>query len=156
MGDGRTVLGLLKEILSGNSYGMEAAVQIVEDNKEIIQKQYDTAHSSATWGDLADSNSDNEQQQVVDTIPALNEPVPEDWTKIDGKISFFLTSKTPLLARGMLSHPCALPNDGLLDLLLVRGHHGVLKQLGVFEKVEKGDHIDSSIVSLHSDGTCIG
>jgi sphingosine kinase len=151
MGDGRTVLGLLKEILSGNSYGMEAAIQIVEDNKDIIQKQYDTAHSSATWIDLADGN--NEQQQVVDTIPALNEPVPEDWTKIDGKISFFLTSKTPLLARGMLSHPCALPNDGLLDLLLVRGHHGVLKQLGVFEKVEKGDHIDSSIVSLF-DSVC--
>ncbi|KAI8341314.1 ATP-NAD kinase-like domain-containing protein [Chlamydoabsidia padenii] len=146
MGDGRTVLGVLKEIISGNSYGMEAAIQIVEDNKEIILKQYDTAHASATWIDLAD-NDDNQEQQVVDTIPALDQPVPEEWIKIDTKVSMFLASKTPLLARGMLSHPFALPNDGLLDLLLIRGNHGVVKQLGVFEKVEKGDHLDSSIVS---------
>ncbi|ORZ17664.1 ATP-NAD kinase-like domain-containing protein [Absidia repens] len=151
MGDARTVLGLLKEIMSGNSYGMEAAVHIVEDNKETIQSQYESAHTSATWIELAESG-DGEDHRVVDTIPALTESVPEDWTKIDGKISFFLASKTPLLARGMLSHPYALPNDGLLDLLLVRGNYGVMKQLGVFDKVEKGDHLDSKIVrQLYKD-----
>ncbi|KAI8093821.1 ATP-NAD kinase-like domain-containing protein [Halteromyces radiatus] len=148
MGDARTILGLLKEILSGNSYGMEAAVHIVENNKDTIQRQYEQAHASATWEDLAEQPN-GEDGMVVDTIPALNEPVPEDWTKIEGKISFFLTSKTPLLARGMLSHPCALPSDGLLDLLLVRGQYGVMKQLGVFEKVEKGNHLDSKIVEYY-------
>ncbi|CAO3595203.1 unnamed protein product [Absidia cylindrospora] len=142
MGDGRTVLGLLKEIMSGTTYGMEAAVDIAMTSKETIQRHYDTAHDSATWVEV------NENDDAM-TIPALTDPVPEEWTKIDGKISFFLASKTPYLARGMLSHPCALPNDGLLDLLLVRGAHGFLKQLAVFDKVDKGAHLDSKIVEYY-------
>lgn len=140
MGDARTTLGLLKEMMAGKTYGMEAAVQIVETNKTRIQQQYETAHASATWAAVVDERSS-------DTIPALGEPVPEDWTHFDGSASFFLTSKTPFLARGMLSHPCALPNDGLLDLLMVRGTHGVGKLMDVFDKVQKGNHLDSSIVS---------
>lgn len=147
MGDSRTVVGLLKEIIAKNSYGMEAYVDIVESNKKTIESQYESGYQSASWLDL-----DDEQIQdghINDTIPPINEPVPENWTKIDGRISMFLTSKTPLLARGMLSHPFALPNDGLLDLLLVRGGHGVFKQLDIFNNVEKGNHINSKIVEYY-------
>ncbi|KAI9308465.1 ATP-NAD kinase-like domain-containing protein [Cunninghamella echinulata] len=148
MGDGRTIVGLLKEIFAKSSYGMEAYVDIVEDNKEKIQGQYESGHQSASWLDLDDEQL-QEDGSIVDTIPPLNEPVPESWTKIDDKISMFLTSKTPLLARGMLSHPYALPNDGLLDLLLVRGHHSMFKQLDVFNNVEKGNHLNSKIVEYY-------
>ncbi|KAI8340473.1 ATP-NAD kinase-like domain-containing protein [Chlamydoabsidia padenii] len=141
MGDGRTVVGLMKEILSGKTYGMEAAIQIVETNKEKIQQQYETAHETSTWTSLLSDRSD--------TLPALDEPIPDDWTLIHGDISFFLASKTPYLARGMLSHPYALPNDGLLDLLLVRGNYGVAKHMDVFNKVQKGNHLDSDIVEYY-------
>ncbi|KAI8064620.1 ATP-NAD kinase-like domain-containing protein [Gongronella butleri] len=145
MGDARTVLGLLKEIFSGNTYGLEAAVDIADDNKDSIRAQCEKAYDEAKWVALEDADD----AHLKDTIPALSEPVPESWVKIDGDVSFFLTSKTPLLARGMRSHPYALPHDGYLDLLLVRGKNSVFKQLGIFDKVETGKHLDAKIVEYY-------
>lgn len=146
MGDARTVLGLLQQIFTGKTYGMEAAVHIVESNKEKVKSLFTVAcdHQSAME---AEEQQPTASSTASTTIPPLSEPVPDDWTIIKGEdISFFLTSKVPWLARGMLSHPCALPNDGMLDLLLVRGKHSILKRLLLFAKVETGHHIDSDAV----------
>ena len=137
MGDARTIIGLLQQIFKGETYKMEAAVQIVEANKDKIKSNFPSDKQIV----------DNGKGPIQDTIPPLNEPVPNDWTIIKDDVSFFLTSKTPLLARGMLSHPCAEPNDGLLDLLLVRGNHGLFSKLDLFGKVETGHQIDSDAVS---------
>jgi sphingosine kinase len=143
MGDTRTVVGLMQEIFSRHSYKIEAAVQVVESDKKKIQSNYVTAFANETRVPVNELDGD-----VVDTIPDLSEPVPKDWMVINDDISFFLTSKVPLLSRGMLSHPCALPNDGNIDLLLVRGSPSIVKELDVFTKVETGQHINSDIVSL--------
>lgn len=138
MGDTRTVVGLLQEIFARHTYGVEAAIQVVEsDKKKIIQE------CRVFKGSILEQ----EELNLEDTLPPLSEPVPSDWMVIKDNISMFLASKVPLLSRGMLSHPCALPNDGTLDLLLVRGSPGIKKQLDVFTKVEKGHHIHNDIVS---------
>ncbi|KAI9254297.1 ATP-NAD kinase-like domain-containing protein [Sporodiniella umbellata] len=135
MGDTRTVVGLLKEIFAGNTYGVEAAIQLVESDKQKI---------------LANHRSQKKEVLTEGApLPPLSEPVPEDWMVVKGDISFFLASKVPLLARGMLSHPCARPDDGAMDLLLVRGSPGIAKQLDVFNKVEKGQHIHCDIVEYY-------
>jgi sphingosine kinase len=142
MGDARTVIGLLKEIFARNSYNIQAAVQVVESDKETIRANYKKSLNAEAWFPVNELEGN-----VVDTIPDLSEPVPDDWMVIDGEISYFLASKVPLLARGMLSHPFALPNDGTIDLMMVRGCPSISKQLDVFNKVEKGQHINSDIVS---------
>ncbi|KAI7859378.1 ATP-NAD kinase-like domain-containing protein [Circinella umbellata] len=139
MGDARTIIGLLQQIFKGETYKMEAAVQIVEANKDKIKSNFPSDTQII----------DNGKGPIQDTIPPLNEPVPDDWTIIKDDVSLFLTSKTPLLARGMLSHPCAEPNDGLLDLLLVRGNHGLFSKLDLFGKVETGHQIDSDAVEYY-------
>ncbi|GAN00971.1 sphingosine kinase [Mucor ambiguus] len=144
MGDTRTVVGLMQEIFSRRSYKIEAAIQVVESDKSKIQREYVTAFANETRVPVNDLDG-----QVADTIPDLSQPVPKDWMVIDDDISFFLASKVPLLSRGMLSHPCALPNDGQIDLLLIRGSPGITKQLDVFTKVETGQHINSDIVEYY-------
>ncbi|CEI98689.1 sphinganine kinase lcb4 [Rhizopus azygosporus] len=140
MGDTRTVVGLLQEIFARHTYGVEAAIQVVEsDKKKIIQE------CRVFKGSILEQ----EELNLEDTLPPLSEPVPSDWMVIKDNISMFLASKVPLLSRGMLSHPCALPNDGTLDLLLVRGSPGIKKQLDVFTKVEKGHHIHNDIVEYY-------
>ncbi|KAI7905459.1 ATP-NAD kinase-like domain-containing protein [Cokeromyces recurvatus] len=141
MGDARTVVGLLQEIFSRHTYNIKAAIQVVESDKKKMQNDYITSFTNEVNVPMNELEGD-----VVDTIPDLSEPVPDDWMVIEDKISFFLTSKVPLLARGMLSHPYALPNDGTIDLLLVRGSPNISKELDVFSKVEKGQHINSDIV----------
>lgn len=134
MGDTRTVIGVLQEIFSRHTYGIEAAIQLVETDKKKI---------------IANYQSQKKMVNETEEIPALSEPVPEDWMVVKGNVSLFLASKVPLLARGMLSHPCAMPDDGAIDIMMVRGSPGIKKQLNVFTKVEKGDHIHSDIVSRY-------
>jgi sphingosine kinase len=145
MGDTRSVVGLMQEIFSRHTYGVKAAIQVVESDKAKIQSNYRAHYSSAIPSPSIDENS---QDAVMDTIPDLDKPVPNDWMLIEGDMTVFLASKVPLLSRGMLSHPCALPNDGTIDLLLMRGKQSIAKQLDMFTKVEKGQHMESDIVSL--------
>lgn len=142
MGDTRTIVGLMQEILSKKSYKIQAAIQVVESDKRKIQLEYRDAYLHETRVPINELDG-----EVVDTIPALSEPVPEDWLVIEDDISFFLASKVPLLSRGMMSHPCAIPNDGNIDLLLIRGPPSIAKQLDVFTKVETAKHMDNEIVS---------
>ncbi|KAL7314856.1 sphinganine kinase lcb4 [Mucor circinelloides] len=144
MGDTRAVVGLMQEIFSRRSYKIEAAVQVVESDKSKIQRDYVTAYANENRVPVNDLDG-----QVSDTIPDLSQPVPKEWMIIDDDISFFLASKVPLLSRGMLSHPCALPNDGQIDLLLIRGSPSITKQLDVFTKVETGNHLNSDIVEYY-------
>ncbi|KAI9031716.1 ATP-NAD kinase-like domain-containing protein [Phycomyces nitens] len=142
MGDARTIVGLMKGIFGKHTYPVEIALQIEESNKDKIKHDYETAYSSQT-NVLVDNTPG-----FKDTIPSLSERVPDTWTIIKEPVSFFLTSKTPWLARDMLSHPFALPNDGLLDVLMVRGKNSITKQLGVFTKVESGQHVSSNLVTI--------
>lgn len=147
MGDARTILGLLQQMLARQTYSMEAALLIEESSKDKILEGFEEARAPSSTS--AERNVEPSDGPIEDTIPDISEPVPHNWTKISSDISFFLTSKTPWLARGMLSHPCALPNDGMLDLLLVRGNNSLLKELEIFGKVEKGNHLDSDAVEYY-------
>ncbi|KAF7720734.1 sphinganine kinase lcb4 [Apophysomyces ossiformis] len=144
MGDGRIVLGFMKEIFARNTYPVEVAIQVVEDDKEVMKAEYRAARSSAE-----EETESKTTGEIVDTIPPLSEPVPENWRVIKENVTLFFTSKVPWIGRSMLTHPYALPNDGLLDLLLVRGKAGTMKKLDVFAKVEKGEHLSSKIVEYY-------
>lgn len=143
MGDTRTVVGLLQEIFSNKKYKVEASILIAESDKKKLKENCRASIKASVWTPVNTSIG-----AVIDTIPPLSEPVPESWTTIKDDISFFLTSKVPLLNRGMLSHPCASPNDGLIDLLMVRSGKSFANQLNVFTSIDTGKHIDLDIVSL--------
>lgn len=142
MGDNRTVVGLLQKIFLNKKYKVEASIHIVESDKNVLKENYKASKKAGVWKPI-----DNSIGPIVDTIPPLSEPVPDHWTSIKDDISFFLTSKVPLLNRGMLSHPCASPNDGLLDLLLVRSSKNFVNQFNIFKNIDTGKHIDLENVS---------
>ncbi|OBZ90448.1 Sphingoid long chain base kinase 4 [Choanephora cucurbitarum] len=144
MGDTRTVVGMLQEIMGGKTYQVQAAIQVMESDKNKIKAKHQDALTREERLPMNELEG-----QVVDEMPGLSEPLPKDWLTIEGDISFFLASKVPLLARGMMSHPCALPSDGAIDVMLVRGKPGALKQLDVFTKVETGKHMDNKIIEYY-------
>lgn len=147
MGDGRTIVGLLQQIFGKRTYSMEASFDVIESDKFKIAADYQTAYNCSEEPKVINENEPT--GAVIDSIPPLSEPVPETWTTVNGDISVFLTSKVPWLARGMLSHPYCMPNDGLLDLMLIKEGASVGKQLDVFTKVEKGNHVSNDIVDYY-------
>jgi len=147
MGDSRTVVGLMQQIFGKQTYAMEAAMDVVEADKSQLAKNYRSAYNKTEVPKTAaDEYIDG---QVVDTIPPLSEPVPKDWTIIKDDISVFLTSKVPWLARGMLTHPYCMPNDGLLDMMLIKKGASIGSQLAVFGEVDKGTHVGNKIVDYY-------
>jgi sphingosine kinase len=148
MGDTRTVVGMIQGIFSGTTYSVELAIDIVSESKEDIKRAFHKAYNTANSDSPVRANGIN--GVVVDTIPSLSSPVPEGWTIVNEDLTVFLASKTPWLARGMMSHPYALPDDGLLDLMII-GDVGIGKNLGVFSAVEKGKHLESDAVSILND-----
>ncbi|GAN08361.1 diacylglycerol kinase catalytic domain family protein [Mucor ambiguus] len=144
MGDNRTVVGLMQEIFSKSTYQMEASLLIAESDKEKIKQNYKSGLKSSEWKSPAVGDG-----AVLDTIPPLSDPVPENWTTINGDVSIFLASNVPLLNRGMLSHPCVSANDGYIDLMLVRGGKGIGKQLSMFTSVDTGKHLDMDLVEYY-------
>ncbi|KAI8051049.1 ATP-NAD kinase-like domain-containing protein [Gilbertella persicaria] len=139
MGDYRLVVGLLQGILSNTSYEMEASLWVIESDKTKIKASYQMSHV-AEWHSL---------KPKQDALPCLTEPVPEHWVTIKDSICIFLASKVPLLSRGILSHPCAIPNDGLLDLIIVRAKQSMWKQLSALNHVNKGKHMDLDHVEYY-------
>jgi sphingosine kinase len=145
MGDTRTVVGLMQQIFGRKTYAMEAAMDVVESDKPELANTYRAEfNKSKDPKAVSDEHGDG---QVVDTIPPLSEPVPKNWTVVKDDISVFLTSKVPWLARGMLTHPYSMPNDGLIDMMLIKKGASIGNQLAVFGKVDKGTHVSSEIVS---------
>lgn len=145
MGDTRTVVGLMQQIFGRKTYAMEAAMDVVESDKPELANTYRAEfNKSKDPKSFSDEHGDG---QVVDTIPPLSEPVPKNWTVVKDDISVFLTSKVPWLARGMLTHPYSMPNDGLIDMMLIKRGASIGDQLAVFGKVDKGTHVNSEIVS---------
>ncbi|KAI8580262.1 hypothetical protein K450DRAFT_237640 [Umbelopsis ramanniana AG] len=146
MGDTRTIIGLLQQIFGGKSYSMEAAFDIVKSDKTSIAEDYPVEYDRS---DQQTAIDDSRGGQVVDSIPPLSEPVPKGWTVVNDDICVFLTSKVPWLARGMLTHPYCMPNDGLIDLMLIKKGASIGDKLSVFDTVDKGTHVKSKIVDYY-------
>lgn len=147
MGDTRIVLGMLHQLVTNQTYPAELAMLMDDINKDSIKHKFVEACTQDSepvppvegeWGTIEDK-----------LLAPLNGPVPEDWTVFRTDISLFFTSKCPISARGMLSHPCAQANDGVLDVLMVRAGQSFLKRVDMFAKVETGHHIDSDAVEYY-------
>ncbi|OZJ06779.1 hypothetical protein BZG36_00408 [Bifiguratus adelaidae] len=234
LGDTRTTLGVLKEIVANSSYGAKIQLDVVKDDKAVIKRGYNNACSlprrrtisggatsdkdmeGSSYGGPDDAGSgsgsadethqgknreflqhadtqvltarteaENEPQSeqngsvgtvtkttvhgeidnvnlaeeqvsspsspsgkpavksaFPESLPALSQPLPDDWLTIEGDIKMFFTSKVPWIARDLLSHPCALPDDGLLDVLILGTDVTRADSLSLLPKFETGAHLD--------------
>ncbi|RUP47472.1 LOW QUALITY PROTEIN: hypothetical protein BC936DRAFT_145697, partial [Jimgerdemannia flammicorona] len=148
MGDVRGPLGFLQAIFAGTTYGMTVHLKIAESSKSALKEAYRSGRNHTTTHDT----STEDMTAIHDVhLPPLADAIPDtpEWLTIDDEVKVFLASKVPWVGRGMLTHPCALPGDGLLDVLIVGGEVGKMEMLNVFSKVEKGEHIDSDVVKYY-------
>ncbi|CAG8442156.1 3062_t:CDS:2 [Dentiscutata heterogama] len=120
-------------IFEGRRYSCELAIKIAESNKEIIRDTYRKEYNS-------DRNSvpmsrDNKYGTV-------NDPIPDDWTILTDDVSTILGGKVPWIGKGTIPFPYALPNDGLIDLVVARRDKlSRIKSFNFMTEMEVGNHI---------------
>ncbi|RIA85878.1 ATP-NAD kinase-like domain-containing protein [Glomus cerebriforme] len=114
MKDFRFVLGTVQALLGDRNYDCELAMKVVEDNTERIKQRYNNAYNSSSPSSVTKSKT------LIDEYGTINDPTPQEWTKLNGDGYIFFASKVPWISRNNLVFPFALPSDGLLDLMVVK------------------------------------
>ncbi|CAG8595267.1 22507_t:CDS:2 [Dentiscutata erythropus] len=134
MGSMRFIFGALKAIFEGRRYSCELAMKIAESNKEIIRDTYRKEYNS---------NSQSVPMSRDNRYGTVNDPIPDDWTIITDDVSTILGGKVPWIGKGTIPFPCALPNDGLIDLLVARRDKlsSRIKSINFMTEMELGNHI---------------
>ncbi|RIA92869.1 ATP-NAD kinase-like domain-containing protein [Glomus cerebriforme] len=159
MKDLRFVVGAIQALLANRKYSCEIAMKIVEDNIEKVKQgyrkghEYSVSHVKDELKGIADdhkhdrkdhySSVEDKSKGIVDKYGSVNDPIPSDWTVLNDDGYIFIAGKVPWLSRGQIIFPCALPSDGLLDLMMVHcDKTSKLKVASVMTSFEQGTHIN--------------
>ncbi|GBB99210.1 hypothetical protein RclHR1_03450005 [Rhizophagus clarus] len=154
MKDFRFVIGAFQALLSNRKYSCEIAMKVVEDNIDNIKQEYNKAYDSPTLhvddSSASASKVEDKSKRIVDKYGSVNNPIPSDWTVLNDDGYIFIAGKVPWLSRSQVVFPCALPSDGLLDLMIVNCDKlSKLKVFNILSSFEKGDHIKMKEVKYY-------
>lgn len=143
MKDFRFVIGALQALLANRKYSCELAMKIVEDNIDNIRQEYNKVYNSSPSHVEDKSNEiEDKSKEIVDKYGSVNDPIPSDWTVLNDDGYIFIAGKVPWLSRSQVVFPCALPSDGLLDLMIVNWDKvSKLKVANILSSFEQGTHI---------------
>ncbi|KAL1920331.1 uncharacterized protein VTP21DRAFT_1477 [Calcarisporiella thermophila] len=144
MGDTRFTVGALYYIMRKKRYPCELSMLVEHAELSAVKEHY-RLHKEKNDVNGIDTE---EESFLKDKYGDIDSPVPENWHRINGDLINVLGAKCPLLGRGMLSHPYALPDDGLLDMVILEPD-STLNVLGIFDKLSKGAHVESRAVKYY-------
>lgn len=122
MGDARFTYGFLVRLLGKTVYPCDLAVKVEIDGKEHIKDHYRTeARKNAV--------PRTREEPVPDSagLPSLrygsvSDPVPSDWKLVShDKLGNFYAGNMAFMAADANFFPAALPNDGFIDMITIRG-----------------------------------
>uniref|UniRef100_A0A1D1ZF52 Sphingoid long chain base kinase 4 n=1 Tax=Anthurium amnicola TaxID=1678845 RepID=A0A1D1ZF52_9ARAE len=162
--DFRFVIGAVQALLANRKYSCEIAMKIVEDStdkiKEGYRKDYNSSISHVEDESKEIQNKDhdssstlrveNKSKGIVDKYGSVNDPIPSDWTVLNDDGYIFIAGKVPWLSRKQIVFPCALPSDGLLDLMMVNLENtSKLKVANILASFKQGTHIDMKEVKYY-------
>ncbi|KAI0126167.1 ATP-NAD kinase-like domain-containing protein [Xylariales sp. AK1849] len=163
MGPARFTAGIMQRIFTKRTWPCDVSVKVEISNKEEIKAHYKREYSSADCnvrreGDLASApsvNGDSVSSEVEtgEGLPQLrygtvNDKLPSDWeTTTHDKMGNFYCGNMGYMAPDANFFAAALPNDGLMDLIIGNGDISAGKYLELMTSVETGHFFSNPLVS---------
>ena len=87
-------------------------------------------------------------RQASAFLPPLLDPVPEDWTVIDGDFVMVYTAHTSHMSSDCFLAPSARLDDGVIWLLYLTGNLSKSQVLSFLISLESGKHVDLPYVNM--------
>lgn len=82
--------------------------------------------------------------------PSLDDEPPSEWEKLSSDIcdnmNIFYVGKMPYMSDQAQFFPAALPQDGMMDMLVTNAKAPLLHIVGLFTKIDQGAHVHSDEV----------
>ena len=164
IGAARFEIGVAFNILQRKKYPCDIFVKYAAKSKNDLKIHFLEHTNRGSLRFEQDANQLNDS--YFDTIEVKNiteadfklkypfdEGVPEDWERIDPKISnnlgIFYTGNMPYIAADTKFFPAALPSDGTMDMVITDARTAVTRMVPILLALDKGTHVLQPEV-LHS------
>jgi sphingosine kinase len=150
MGSARFTLGFFTRLANKTVYPADIAVKIEYDSKAAVREAYRTEASKPP------RNHDDRALPSSDAgLPPLeygtfNDPLPAGWELVShDKLGNFYAGNMAYMSSDANFFPAALPSDGCLDLIRIRGDIARVTAIKTLLAIEKHTHFDMSHVDYH-------
>ncbi|KAH6717376.1 sphingoid long chain base kinase-like protein [Leptodontidium sp. MPI-SDFR-AT-0119] len=159
MGEARFKLGFLTRILAKKVYPCEIAVKIAIDDKGSIMDHYAKEKLKNSLKDkqcqiFPEVGSTGEDQDSGGLPPlkygTIHDKIPEDWTVIPCEnLGILYCGNLAYMAADAKFFPPALPNDGLMDLVLIDGNISRRASLKMFDALRDEKFFEMPVVKYY-------
>lgn len=166
MGSARFTFGFLVRLIGKTTYPCDIAIQLENDDKASIKASYrrerDSVAPPSSRRSDAQERALRQSEPLTDSSPdstslglpplrfgTINDTLASSPWHLTShpRIGNFYAGNMCWMAAATPAFPCALPNDGCLDLVCMDGDIGRVRALRAFLAVETGKFIDSDDVS---------
>ncbi|KAI9509619.1 ATP-NAD kinase-like domain-containing protein [Russula earlei] len=133
MGSNRFVYGYLRGVMSRKAYPFAISIKTGMSQKGAMVDALQEYNNSAPHYDVPRV----EEESTTDLPPLKYVDEHDGWTSLDGPILFMYAGKGPLVSPELMQFPVAVPNDGMVDLV-IQGRLSRSEMLKGFDGAEKG------------------
>jgi sphingosine kinase len=143
MGAARFTYGFLVRLIGQITYPSDIAFKVEIDKKDKIKEHY-----FAYKNKKPELRPIGPGDQAGKGLPALkygtiDDEVPSDWEKLStDTVGNFYAGNMAIMSADINFFPASLPNDGMIDLVMIDGTISRVKALSMMTAVEKGAHFD--------------
>ncbi|KKK24054.1 hypothetical protein AOCH_004708 [Aspergillus ochraceoroseus] len=150
MGAHRFTYGFLVRLMSRTIYPCDLAVKVVIDDKNAIKEHYNAYASGAAV--TSSTENATEQSEGLPTLEygTVQDDLPKDWEVIPAEtIGNFYAGNMAIMSKDMPFFPASVPNDGLMDVVMIDGTISRATSLKMMTAIPEGGFFDMPDVNIH-------
>lgn len=142
MGSARFTWGIFMRVLSQTTYPADIAVKAVHTTKPAVRDAYRTAAAASSPNNPRPLPSASTPLPPL-TYGTINDPLPADWSLIPhDTLGNFYAGNLAYMSPDANFFPAAIPADGCLDLVRIRGDIPRATSIKMLLAVESGGFFD--------------
>lgn len=144
MGAIRFELGIVQRVFTRSKYGCDIFIKYKTNSKTELDNHFNEHYNSKVVPKKLSPD------QFTLHAPDLDQPIPEDWEKYPDtsseNLTIFYVGKLPYISSDAQFFPCALPNDGAMDMVIVDTNASIIDTTSILLSISNGTHVDHSKV----------
>ncbi|EFE30284.1 uncharacterized protein ARB_02821 [Trichophyton benhamiae CBS 112371] len=142
MGPARFTIGFLIRLFGNTVYPCDVALKVEIDDKKRIKEHYNAV--------VQNKSNAEPREEIPESggLPPLKyglatDPIPDDWMRIShDKLGNFYSGNMAFMSQDANFFPASLPNDGFLDVIMIRGDISRLTAVQMLGALEDGELFD--------------
>lgn len=154
MGSARFTYGFIVRLLGKTTYPCDVAFKVEIGDKQEIKDHYIAyKNKKPQVRRTGDASGDGDGDRPSGLPPlkygTVKDDIPKDWEIVSSDtMGTFYAGNMAIMSADTNFFPASLPNDGLMDMVMIDGTLSLPKVLSIMSAVDKGDFFDIPEVTI--------